>query len=120
MATTIETLKKQNGDYVLPRTRARAVSMEDGITVEGAIKTIAFAYNNISEQVNQLSSDKLNVEELPNAINTALDQAKASGEFNGKDGKTPIKGIDYWTSDDINEIVQSVLAALPMAEEASF
>jgi hypothetical protein len=37
MATNIETLKKPNGDKVLPRTRAKAVSMENGTTVEAAI-----------------------------------------------------------------------------------
>lgn len=40
MATTIETLKKPNGNHVLPRTRAKAVSMEDGTTVEAAIMDI--------------------------------------------------------------------------------
>lgn len=53
MATIIETLKKQNGDYVLPRTRAKAVSMEDGTTVETAfsdLKTLVNNMVNISEQ----------------------------------------------------------------------
>ena len=40
MATKIETLKKPNGDQVLPRTRAKAVSMESGTTVEAAILDI--------------------------------------------------------------------------------
>ena len=40
MATKIETLKKSNGDQVLPRTRAKAVSMEDGTSVETAIVDI--------------------------------------------------------------------------------
>ena len=40
MATTIETLKKSNGDHVLPRTRAKAVAMEDGSTVEAAIANL--------------------------------------------------------------------------------
>lgn len=40
MATKIETLKKPNGDQVLPRTRAKAVSMENGTTVEAAINDI--------------------------------------------------------------------------------
>ena len=35
-------------------------------------------------------SKKLDAEKLPEAINTALAQAKASGEFDGKDGETPI------------------------------
>ena len=40
MATKIETLKKPNGDQVLPRTRAKAVTMENGETVEAAIEEI--------------------------------------------------------------------------------
>ena len=46
MATTIETLKKPNGDQVLPRTRAKAVSMEDGTTAEEAIAKINTAFEN--------------------------------------------------------------------------
>lgn len=37
----------------------------------------------------------------------------------GADGKTPIKGTDYWTAADKEEIVSDVLAALPQAEEVS-
>ena len=52
-------------------------------------------------------SGKLDASALPTAINTALAQAKASGEFYGepgKDGKTPARGTDYWTAADIAEI----------------
>lgn len=31
----------------------------------------------------------------------------------GTDGKTPVKGTDYWTDADKTEIVNDVLAALP-------
>lgn len=66
------------------------------------------------------------------AVNIALAQAKASGEFNGKDGytpvkgvdysdgtngtngKTPVKGTDYFTAADKSEMVNAVLAALPV------
>ena len=50
-------------------------------------------------------SGKLDASALPTAINTALAQAKASGEFDGidgkdgvdgKDGYTPVKGVDYF------------------------
>lgn len=81
--------------------------------------------------------------ELQSAINGALAQAKASGEFdgaqgpkgdtgatgpqgekgdkgdkgdngvNGADGYTPVKGTDYWTASDKAEIVNDVLEALP-------
>lgn len=38
--------------------------------------------------IDTLSNDKLDVAELTNAVNTALAQAKASGEFDGTDGKS--------------------------------
>ena len=38
----------------------------------------------------------------------------------GAAGYTPVKGTDYYTEADKNEMVQRVLAALPAAEEAGF
>ena len=32
----------------------------------------------------------------------------------GKDGKTPQKGVDYWTDAEKQEIVADVIAALPV------
>lgn len=43
----------------------------------------------------------------------------AQGE-KGADGKTPIKGTDYWTAADKQEIVNSVIAALPDGTEVSY
>lgn len=37
----------------------------------------------------------------------------------GADGYTPIRGTDYWTEADKQEIINSVLAALPAAEGVS-
>ena len=48
-------------------------------------------------------SGKLDTNKLPQAINEALAQAKASGEFDGKDGQdgyTPQKGVDYFDGKD--------------------
>lgn len=48
-------------------------------------------------------SGKLDASALTTAIDTALAQAKASGEFDGEDGKdgyTPKKGIDYFDGQD--------------------
>lgn len=66
------------------------------------------------------------VEGVPEAINTALQAAKESGEFDGAQGDpgpagpAPVKGQDYWTATDKAEIVSDVLAALPNASGVSF
>lgn len=38
----------------------------------------------------------------------------------GADGKTPVRGTDYWTATDKQEIVNSVIAALPDGTEVSY
>lgn len=65
------------------------------------------------EDIRSELADKLNADKLPEAVNTALSQAKESGEFDGKDGYTPIRGTDYWTDADKNVIISDVLSALP-------
>ncbi len=57
---------------------------------------------------------------LQTAINEALAQAKASGAFDGVDGHTPQKGVDYWTEEDKAEIVAEIMAGLSDAEEVAF
>lgn len=49
----------------------------------------------------------LSADTLPSAINTALAQAKASGEFDGADGHTPEYGVDYGTPEQIAGIANS-------------
>ena len=66
---------------------------------------------------------KLDSASLYDTINSALAQAKESGKFdgpkgdpgeNGDDGKTPVKGIDYFTEVDKVEMINAVIAALPI------
>mgnify|MGYP001032937897 FL=1 len=38
----------------------------------------------------------------------------------GTNGKTPVRGTDYWTAADKQEIVNDVLAALPDGTEVSY
>ena len=38
----------------------------------------------------------------------------------GEDGYSPVRGKDYWTNVDKQEIVDAVLVALPAAEGGSF
>lgn len=59
MATTIETLKKPNGDQVLPRTRAKAVSMEDGTTVEAAIQDINSTIEIVAKEAKEYTDTKV-------------------------------------------------------------
>ena len=49
---------------------------------------------------------------VPIMVNEALAQAKASGEFDGADGKTPVRGTDYWTEEDKVEIKSYVDEAI--------
>ena len=70
--------------------------------------------------------------EVGPAVNTALQAAKDSGAFRGDKGdpgakgdpgtpgKTPVRGTDYWTAADKQEIVNSVIAALPDGTEVSY
>ena len=64
---------------------------QNEITVDSALdKTSTNPVQNkaVAEAVERLSNNKLNANALPDAINTALTQAKESGEFDGADGKT--------------------------------
>lgn len=48
------------------------------------------------------------------------DGEKGETGATGADGYTPQKGVDYWTEEDMVEMVNDVIAALPAAEEATF
>lgn len=54
-----------------------------------------------AESLGSHTADEFLLEE---DINTILAQAKDSGEFDGDDGYTPIRGTDYWTDADKAEI----------------
>lgn len=42
------------------------------------------------------------------AVEIALEEAKESGDFKGDPGYTPVRGTDYWTEADKQEIVEDV------------
>ena len=52
--------------------------------------------------------------EFTDEIKNAVDEVKQSGDFK------PQKGVDYWTEEDKNELVNDVLKALPRAEGVEF
>ena len=41
--------------------------------------------------------------QLETAVNNALAKAKESGEFDGQDGYTPVKGVDYFDGVDCKD-----------------
>ena len=53
-----------------------------------------------------VDTDDNSVDEFQDAVNIALAQAKESGEF------TPVRGVDYWTENDQESIIQQVIIAL--------
>ena len=110
-----DAIKNAVNDYLDQNPVESPVQSVNGHT--GAVKLTA-------KDVGAISQD-----DLQNAINEALAHAKASGEFDGKDGAdgapgadgyTPVKGVDYFTDADKQELVQDVLNILPNAEEGNF
>lgn len=104
----------------------------------------SYSYNTLETEdktlvgaINEVGKNKLNKTALPEAINTALAQAKESGDFKGEKGDKgdaftyedfteeqleslkgakgdkPVKGTDYFTEVDKAELVTEVLNALP-------
>lgn len=73
-----------------------------------------------AKAVGDALGEKLSTAELDSAIDTALEQAKVSGDFNGPQGPqgpkgdtgaagyTPVRGVDYWTAADKQEIINSL------------
>lgn len=67
-------------------------------------------HNIVAKLMNAPTVDE---EAIDQAIEEALTEAKESGEFDGADGHTPVKGTDYFTAEDKAELVEDVLEALP-------
>ena len=74
MATTIETLIKPNGDQVLPRTRAKAVSMESGLNLESVI-------NNIFATISGLPNEDYIKNQIAELVNSAPEKLNTLNEL---------------------------------------
>ena len=82
--------------YTVPQVENGAnnnVAVLDGA---GNVKDSSIELSKVAkiDEVNELISGKLDANKLPEAINDALAQAKASGEFNGANGITPTIGAN--------------------------
>ena len=68
------------------------------------VNSLAIAILSNETAISDIEADYLTSANLQSATDTALAQAKASGEFDGADGYTPVRGTDYWTETDIAAI----------------
>lgn len=50
----------------------------------------------------------------------AISGAEGPKGENGEDGYSPVKGVDYFTEEDILELAQLLIEQLPAAEEEEF
>ncbi len=55
-------------------------------------------------------------EELIDTVETKLE----NGDFNGQNGYTPVRGVDYWTNADKQEIINSVILQIQDGEEVDY
>ena len=60
------------------------------------------------EEVNYYELRSLIVQELQKVerMIAELEQAKENGEFDGADGHTPVKGVDYFTEEDVGSVAK--------------
>lgn len=74
----------------------------DEYLVENPVEVPVSSVNGKTGAVNISAEDvgAIDEEDLQEATNKALAQAKESGEFDGADGYTPIKGVDYFDGKD--------------------
>ena len=125
----------QTRDYInrlialLEEKGASVIVTSDGKTVEQALKDIAEAqgvsdYKDLSNKPSingvelngDASLDDLGLTDaIERSTTEALTEAKESGMFNGSDGYTPIKGEDYFTEEDKDEIVNETIEKIPLA-----
>lgn len=75
-------------------------------------------YEALEERIKNLEENgtgggSVSDEQIKEAVDEALTEAKESGEFDGADGYTPQKGIDYFTEEDKEELVEEVLENIP-------
>lgn len=98
-----ERLKELEGEGLA---NAVADYLEKNPPKAGATATEAAQIQQNKTDIETLTREKLNASALPEAVNEALAQAKASGEFKGEPGKTPEKGKDYFTPAEVQAIAE--------------
>lgn len=101
------------GDYVKGKEEFLK-QVNTGATAEEAAQ---IAQN--KQDIAKLKTNKLDTSKLPEAVNEALAQAKASGEFDGADGKDGQNGSDYVLTDaDKQEIAEQTATLVDVPTDA--
>ena len=57
------------------------------------------------------SAEKISAEDIAFLDGETYQEKYDKGEFTGKDGYTPVRGEDYWTESDKEQIISEVKAA---------
>lgn len=120
-----ERLKELEGEGL-----AKAVEsyLKENPAQAGATAEEAAQIQQNKTDIEQLAQGKLDTDKLPEAVNEALAQAKTSGEFKGdpgepgqpgEPGKTPVKGEDYFTDADKQEIAEQAAKMVEVPEGGS-
>lgn len=107
--------KGEKGD---PGTSVTITSIKES-SIDSGTNTVTFSDGKVLKIKNGSSGGSgtggggISSDQLIAAVEEALQDAKDSGEFDGADGYTPVKGTDYYTEADKAEMVSLVLTALP-------
>ena len=112
-------------DYVWSTSAFSGISISGGIynsesvieeyidILEQWARKIGVSVDDVNQDVESTESEGINV------ITLILTDGRRES-FYVRNGKTPVRGVDYWTEDDKNEIINDILNVLPEAEGAKF
>lgn len=99
-------------DWAKKQTKPTYTASEVGADASGTASSLISAHNTATDShsdIREAINGKLNTSELSNAINTALAQAKESGEFDGADGEdgisVTVKSVSESTEDSGSNVV---------------
>lgn len=134
--SSIQSITRTAGNSAPGTTDTYTVTLTDGSTTQfqvyngkdgaGSGDMTAAVYDptgkaqDVFAYVDNAVKNAVSTDDIDAAVNKALEEAKASGEFDGKDGDTPVKGTDYWTDEDKQSIIDEILSNYPEAEVQSF
>lgn len=110
--------KGEKGEKGDPGTSVTITSIKES-SIDSGTNTVTFSDGKVLKIKNGSSGGSgtggggISSDQLIAAVEEALQDAKDSGEFDGADGHTPVKGTDYYTEADKAEMVSLVLTALP-------